>query len=56
MSHPDAALYIQVPMLATTVAVHMTVNDGCRNGAHGDDGGGVVGVAAAVMIAEPIKA
>ena len=26
MSHPDAALLIQVPTLETTVAVHSTVN------------------------------
>ena len=37
ISQPDAALYIQVPTLATTVAVHITVNVGCRNGAHSED-------------------
>jgi len=36
MSHPDAALYIQVPMLETTVAVQRTLKVGCRNGAQGE--------------------
>jgi hypothetical protein len=41
ISQPDAALYIQLPTLATTVAIHSTVNAACRNGLHG----GVVGPA-----------
>jgi hypothetical protein len=28
ISQPDAALYIQVPMFAMTVAVHITANGG----------------------------
>src|SRR6201989_1987212 len=32
----DAALYIHLPMLATTVATHSTVYSGCRNGLHGE--------------------
>jgi hypothetical protein len=36
ISHPEAALYIQLPMFATTVAVHSTVNDVCRNGLQGE--------------------
>jgi hypothetical protein len=34
--HPEAALDIQLPMLAITVAVHITVNDACRNGLQGE--------------------
>jgi hypothetical protein len=30
ISQPDAALYIQVPMFETTVAVQITVKAGCR--------------------------
>src|SRR5262245_15644728 len=36
ISQPDAALYIQVPTLATTVATHSTVYAECRNGLHGE--------------------
>jgi hypothetical protein len=36
MSQPDAALYIQVPMFDTTVAVHITVKAAWPNGFHGD--------------------
>src|SRR5262249_52560154 len=36
ISQPAAALYIQVPMFATTVAIHRTENVACRNGLHGD--------------------
>src|SRR5713226_564716 len=36
ISHPDAALYIQVPTFATTSAIHMTVNAVWRNGAHAE--------------------
>jgi hypothetical protein len=36
ISQPDAALYIQLPMLATTVATHSTVYSECRNGLHGE--------------------
>jgi hypothetical protein len=36
ISHPEAALDIQLPMLAITVAVHITVNDACRNGFQGE--------------------
>src|SRR5882724_2147944 len=36
ISQPDAALYIQVPILAMTVAVHNTVKVPRRNGAQGD--------------------
>ena len=32
MSHPDAALYIQVPIFDTTVAVHSTVKVVLRKG------------------------
>ena len=40
ISQPDAAVYIQVPMLETTVAVHSTVKVGWRNGLHADTGRG----------------
>lgn len=36
ISHPDAALYIQVPTLATTVAIQTTVNALCRNAIQDD--------------------
>jgi hypothetical protein len=36
MSQPDAALYIQVPMFDTTVAVHITAKAAWPNGFHGD--------------------
>ena len=36
MSQPDAALYIQLPMFANTVAVQSTENVAWRNGFHGD--------------------
>src|SRR5262249_16159644 len=36
ISQPEAALNIQAPMLAMTVAVQMTANDGCRNGLKGE--------------------
>jgi hypothetical protein len=36
ISQPEAALDIQLPMFAITVAVHITVNDACRNGLHGE--------------------
>jgi hypothetical protein len=36
MSQPDAALYIQVPMFDTTVAVHITAKAAWPNGLHGD--------------------
>src|ERR1700752_1428053 len=38
ISQPEAALYIQPPTLETSVAVQMTVNAGCRNGAVKDIG------------------
>ncbi|MBP1090379.1 hypothetical protein [Bradyrhizobium diazoefficiens] len=41
ISHPDAALYIQVPTLATTVAIQTTVNVVCRNAIHGEVSGTV---------------
>src|SRR5436305_15130008 len=34
ISHPEAALYIQVPTFAMTVAVHSTTKFGWRNGDH----------------------
>jgi hypothetical protein len=34
----EAALYIQLPTLATTVAIHSTVNAVCRNGLLGELG------------------
>ena len=52
ISQPDAALYIQVPTFATTVAIHSNVNAVCRNGAHGEDicpGGCVLCVVPVVM-------
>jgi hypothetical protein len=36
ISHPDAALYIQLPTFATTVAVQTTAKAGCRNGLQGE--------------------
>src|SRR5436305_9589370 len=36
ISQPAAALYIQEPMFATTVAVQMTVKTRLRNGLHGE--------------------
>ena len=36
ISQPEAALYIQPPTLETNVAVQMTANAGCRNGAAND--------------------
>src|SRR5665213_219065 len=41
ISHPAAALYIQEPMLATTVAVQMTVKTRLRNGLHGEGATGL---------------
>ena len=38
MSQPEAALYIQLPTLETSVAVHITANAGCRNAAAKDTG------------------
>jgi hypothetical protein len=43
ISHPDAALYIQLPMLAMTVAVHSTENVAWPNGLHGEETGAVFG-------------
>src|SRR5262249_54269308 len=40
ISQPDAAVYIQVPTFATTVAVQITTKAGCRNGLHGEVGTG----------------
>jgi hypothetical protein len=36
MSQPEATLYIQPPMLETTVAIQMTANILWRKGAHAD--------------------
>jgi hypothetical protein len=36
MSQPEAALYIQVPILAITVAVHSTAKFVWRKGLHGE--------------------
>src|SRR5579871_1596125 len=36
ISQPDAALYIQLPTLETSVAVQITTKTGCRNAADGD--------------------
>ena len=36
INQPEAALYIQVPMLETTVAVQITVNALCRNAPQGE--------------------
>src|SRR5262245_21987852 len=49
ISQPEAALYIQVPILATTVAVHSTVNGGCRNGLQGEVAGAVDSFAEAIL-------
>src|SRR5512140_2241643 len=38
ISQPDAAVYIQVPTFASTVAVQITTKAGCRNGLQGDVG------------------
>jgi hypothetical protein len=44
ISQPAAALYIQVPTFATTVAVHRIENVACWNGLHGDaPGAGAAG-------------
>ena len=37
ISQPEAALYIQPPILETSVAVQMTANTGWRNGAANDE-------------------
>ena len=37
MSQPELELYIQLPMLAISVAVQMTENVLCRNGLHGEE-------------------
>ncbi len=37
ISQPDAALYIQPPILETSVAVQITAKAGWRNGAQGED-------------------
>src|SRR5262249_1267553 len=44
ISQPDAALYIQLPTLATTVEIHSTVNGACRNGLQAE-----LGASAAVL-------
>jgi hypothetical protein len=44
ISQPDAALYIQLPTLATTVAIHSTVNAVCRKGLQAE-----LGTSAAVL-------
>src|SRR5215831_14569151 len=36
ISQPDAALYIELPTFAMTVAVQITANAGCRNGLKGE--------------------
>src|SRR5258705_12566086 len=38
ISQPEAAVYIQVPIFAATVAAHSTVKVGWRNGLHGETG------------------
>jgi len=38
INQPEAALYIQVPMLETTVALQITVNASCRNAPQGERG------------------
>src|SRR5271166_2744836 len=43
ISHPDAAAYIQLPTLASTVAVHSNVNVAWRNGLKGERAGGTEG-------------
>src|SRR5262245_59749567 len=48
ISQPDAALYIQLPTLTTTVAIHSTVNAACRNGLQAE-----LGTSAAVLPAVP---
>src|SRR3954468_9026876 len=45
ISHPDAALYIQLPMFAMTVAVHNTENVAWRNGLQGEEAGSLSGSA-----------
>jgi hypothetical protein len=37
ISQPEPALYIQVPMFETSVAIHITVKTRCRNGLHDED-------------------
>src|SRR5690242_18152299 len=39
ISQPEAALYIQPPILATTVAVHSIAKMPCRNGLNAEGGG-----------------
>jgi hypothetical protein len=51
ISHPEAALYIQLPMLAMTVAVHSTENVAWRNGLQGEEVGPLSGRAAGVGLA-----
>src|SRR5262245_15800946 len=38
ISQPEAALYIQLPMLETTVASHSPANVACRKGAQAEAG------------------
>jgi hypothetical protein len=47
MSHPDAALYIQLPMFEMTVAVQMTENVLWRNGLQPELGCWLEGLAGA---------
>ena len=49
ISHPEAALYIQLPMLAMTVAVHKTENVVWRNGLHGEEACPPSGAAAGLI-------
>src|SRR5262245_9653417 len=46
ISQPDAALYIQLPTFATTVAVHSTVKLACLNGLQAEPTLGFTGAAA----------
>src|SRR5262245_66148376 len=45
----DAALYIQLPTFATTVAIHSTVNAACRNGLQAE-----LGTSATVLPEVPV--
>src|SRR5262249_32813669 len=49
ISQPEAALYIQLPTFATTVAIHSTVNVACRNGLQAE-----LGTSATVLPEVPV--
>ena len=53
ISQPDAALYIHVPMFATTVAIHSTVKVAWRNGLHEEVAGCAAAAAGLALVLKP---